>query len=137
MSAVMWRLDRRENEIIAMIEEGLLLWAFDVRTPRAKLPEPRVLTESVEHYLAGKAAYAAEEETEWQRVVSLIFPEKPTISTWELQRTLNCGRQHAINLFYARQFRAARGTRIRRGPGGSPQVETASVAEWLWKRRML
>jgi hypothetical protein len=137
LSAVMWRLDCRENEVKAMIEEGLLLFAFDIRAPKALKPEPRVLTESVENYLAGKTAYAAEDETEWHRVAGLIFPDKPTISTLELQRVLNCGRQHAINLFYARQFRHARQARPRRGPGGSPQIETASAVDWLWERRMI
>jgi hypothetical protein len=48
----------------------------------------------------------------------------------------NCGREHALNLVYARQFRIVPGHHIRPGPGSS-YIETASVKEFLLKRRML
>jgi hypothetical protein len=136
ISAVTWRLDRHENEVLAMIEEGELLFAFDVRSPKALKSSPRVLAQSVEDYLAGNRP-REDEQTEWQRVASLIFPDKPVLVKYELARLLNCGRQHATDLVYARQFRLVPGSRIRPGPGGSAQIETASVQEWLLRRRML
>jgi hypothetical protein len=122
---------------MAMIEEGLLLWCFDVKEPKATRPAPRVLTQSVQDFLAGNRPSAEDQEAEWQRVANLIFPDKPSICTCELAQALNCGRQHTMNLIYAKQFRLAPGRRIRPGPGGSAQIETASVKEWLLKRRML
>jgi hypothetical protein len=136
LSAVIWRLDRPENEVMALVEEGLLLWCFDVKEPKATRPAPRVLTQSVQDYLAGNPPSAEDEETAWPRVASLIFPDKPTMGTCELAQSLNCGRQHAMNLVYARQFRIVPGHHIRPGPG-SPYIETASVKAWLLNRRML
>ena len=136
LSAVMWRLDRSENEVLALIEEGSLLWAFDIREPKAVRTAPRVLSQSVKEFLSGHCSSADDEVTEWQNVAKMIFPNQPTIVTCELARLLNCGRQHAMNLLYARQFKVAPGSHIRRGPGGSPWIEIASVKEWLRKRRM-
>jgi hypothetical protein len=135
----MWRLDRRENEVLALIEEGELLWAFDVRTPAAARPSVRVLYQSVEDYLAGNrpSGTVASEEAEWQQVASLVFPDKPTIVNCELAGLLNCGRQHVMDLVHAKQFRLLPGTRFHPGRNGSPQIVTASAKEWLQKRRML
>jgi hypothetical protein len=91
ISAVIWRLNRPEKEVMALLDEGLLLWCFDVKEPKATRPAPRVLTQSVQDYLAGNCPPAEDEETEWQRVASLIFPDKPTIGTCELAQSLNCG----------------------------------------------
>ncbi|MCX6924556.1 MAG: hypothetical protein NT154_15280, partial [Verrucomicrobia bacterium] len=125
ISAVQWRLDLSENEVVALIEEGELLFAFDIREPKAVRTAPRVLTQSVQDFLSGHCSSADDEETEWQNVAKMIFPDRPTIVTCELARLLNCGRQHAMNLLYARQFKVAPGSRIRRGPGGSAWIETA------------
>jgi hypothetical protein len=153
LQAVMWRLDLDEPEVITLIDSGELLWAFDVRTPRAERPSVRVLTQSVEKYLAGFGGgklpvsgnlnllgenfAAGDEEAEWLEVAAQILPDKQAIVTCEIARALNCGRQMAHDLVNANQFRLMPGSVIRRGPGGSPKIETASVAEWLRKRRML
>ena len=136
LSAVMWRLDRDEDEVLALIDEGALLWAFNVAVPSALKTAPRVLAESVGDYLAGRTRPAGDEEAEWQRVAGLIFPAKETIVRCELARALNCGRTHALSLIHLKQFQVARGTRCRPGPGGSPRIITASAAEWLRKRRL-
>ena len=136
LSTVIWRLDRPEKEVTAMVQEGLLLWCFDVKQPKSMRAALRVLTQSVQDYLAGNRPSAEDEETAWPCVASLIFPDKPTICTCELAQALNCGRQHAMNLVYARQFRIVPGHHIRPGPG-SPYIETASVKAWLRKRRTL
>jgi hypothetical protein len=137
LSAVMWRLDRHEADIIAMIEEGDLLWAFDIRAPKAVKPEPRILTQSVVDFLAGNRPPLQDEETEWQRVASLIFPAKPVLVRCELAALLNCGRSHAMDLVRGCHFRLAPGHTIRPGPGGSPHIIADSVKDWLRKRRML
>ncbi|MGA2751992.1 MAG: hypothetical protein ABSG59_24785 [Verrucomicrobiota bacterium] len=136
-SAVTWRLDCHEEEVLSLVEEGCLLWAFNIAAPKAKkVACLRILAESVEDFAVGRQRSYGDDEAEWLRVAGIIFPQKCEIDTYELARALNCGRQHAMDLIHARQFRLAPGAHIRRGPGGSPQILTASVAEWLKERRV-
>lgn len=137
IEAVQWRLDKDESQVRAMIDEGELLWAFNIARPTVEAPTVRVLAQSVEDYLAGVAPPAEDEETEWQRVAGMIFPDRPVITGIELRRMLCCGREHARKLVRARQFRLVKGSRIRRGPGGYAQLEAASVRDWLRKRRVI
>jgi hypothetical protein len=137
MSAVMWRLDLDEDDVLVLIDEGALLWAFDIAGPGAERRAVRVLTESVDDLVYSRKRPYTDDESEWQRVASLVFPDKPVIVTCELARSLNCGRACAINLVHAKQFKTVPGTRIRQGPNGSAQIVTASAKEWLRKRRML
>lgn len=137
MSAAMWRLDLNEDGVMVLIEEGALLWAFNIAGPGAERSAVRILTESIEDLVFSRKRPYLEDEAEWQRVAKLIFPAKPTIVTCELARSLNCGRQCAMNLVHARQFRTVAGTRIRPGPGGAAQIVTASAKQWLRKRRIL
>ena len=137
VSAASWCLDRNAEEVLAMIEEGELLWAFDIALPnRRGKPCPRILTASIEAWLSGQQQDLAKGETQPGLITGLVFPGKPTIDGYELARALNCGRQHALDLI-RQQFRLVSGSHIRRGPGGSPQIETASAADWLMKRRMM
>ncbi len=137
LSAVMWRLDCHECQVLALIEEGELLWAFDVKAPKALRPSVRVLTQSLADFLAGKAPPLIDEEMEWERVAKSIFPPKPIIAGRELARLLNCGRQHVLDLVHAGQLGLAPRSQIRPGPGGMPQILTPSAAAWLRTRRML
>lgn len=132
----MWRLDVNENRVRSLIEEGWLLWAFNIALNADGLRQwGRVLTQSVENFLAGPVG-ASEAESDWRTVASLIFPAKPAIVTCELARSLNCSREQARRLISAGQFQIVPGTRCRRGPGGAAQVVTASAVEWLRKRRL-
>jgi len=137
IEAVQWRLDKDESQVRALIDEGELLWAFNIAHPTAEAPAVRVLAQSVEDYLASSVRPAEDEERDWQRVAGLIFPDKPVITGIELRALLSCGRETALRLIRARQFRSVKGSRMRRGPGGSARLETTSVKEWLRGRRML
>ncbi len=137
MSAVMWRLDLDEERVNILIENGALLWAFDVASPSAERRALRVLVECVEDLaLSRKRAYR-DDGSEWQRVAGLILPDKPIMVTCEVARALNCGTWYTMMLIHAKQFRLVPGVRIRPGPKGSAQVVTASVKDWLLKRRVL
>jgi hypothetical protein len=137
MSAVMWRLDLDEDDVLVLIDEGALLWAWDIAGKGAERRALRVLTESVEDLVYSRKRPYTDDESEWLRVASLVFSDKPVIVTCDLARSLNCGRQFAMNLVHARQFRLVPRSSIRRGPNGSAQIVTASAKEWLRKRRML
>jgi hypothetical protein len=137
--AVMWRLDVDEDQVLRLIEDGELLWAFNLAAARATRRTIRVLSESVSDYLAGQVRTCGDNkaEAEWQRVASLVFPDKPVIVTCELARALSCGRDLAMNLVRKNHVRVVSGRRWRSGPGGSPRIDTASAKEWLKGRRIL
>ncbi len=137
MSAVMWRLDLDEDDVLVLINERALLWAFDIAAPRAERRAVRVLTESVQDLVYSRKRPYTDDESEWQHVGSLIFPDKPTIVTCELARSLNCGRAYTMNMVHAGEFKTVPGTVPRPGPNGSAQIVTASAKAWLRKRRML
>jgi hypothetical protein len=137
LSAVMTWLDLDEDDVIVLIDEGALLWAFDIKSPGAGKRNVRVLTESVEDLVQRRKRTYQDDESEWQRVAALVFPDKPAIVTRELARALNAGRNFTIDLIHARQFQfAPGGAQIRTGPNGSPHITTASAKKWLLKRRM-
>jgi hypothetical protein len=137
MSAVMWRLDLDEDDVLVLIEEGALLWAFDIAGPRAERRTVRVLTESIEDLVFSRKRPYTDDESEWQRVAGLIFPDRPSIVTCELARSLNCGRDYIMNMVHAREVKTVPGTRMRKGPNGSAQVMSASAKAWLRRRRLL
>jgi hypothetical protein len=135
-SSVMWRLDLNEDEVITLIEVGALRWAFNIASAAAKARAVRVLTESVEDLVYSRKRPGQNDETEWERVRQMIFPDKTTIVTYELARALNCSRCLVMDLIRARQFKVSPGSVIRRGPYGSPHIVTASAAAWLLKGRI-
>jgi hypothetical protein len=137
MSSVMWRLDLDEDDVLVLIDEKALLWAFDIAGPRAKRRAVRVLTESVEGLVYSRKRPYTDDELEWRSVAALVFPDKPAITTSELARALNCGAWTAMLLIHARQFKLVPGNIPRRGPKGSAQIVTASVKAWLRKRRLI
>lgn len=137
MNAAMGELDLDEDDVLVLIDEGSLLWAWDIAGKGAGSRTVRVLTESIEDLVYSRKRPYTDDESEWLRVASLVFPDKPVIVTYELARSLNCGRQLAVNLVHTRQLKTVPGTRIRSGPCGSAQIVTASAKEWLRKRRML
>ena len=128
----------RPEEIIALIEEGQLRFAFDVRTKRAKTREIRILGSSINEFLAGRRAPAISEQEDFNLAMQAVFPApKPVIPAFEIARAWNVSPDHLINLCRGRELNLVKGARIRRGRGGSPMVETRSATEFLRQRRML
>jgi hypothetical protein len=67
-----------------------------------------------------------------------VFPApRPAITAFEISRAWNASPDHILNLCWARHLSLVKGTRCRRGRGGSPLVVTASAVEFLRQRRML
>lgn len=136
LSAVMWRLDRDEDAILRLIEDGELSWAFNVARPSAREHRsPRVLTESVTDYLNGRTRSFISAEAEWQWVISMILPAGRTAITCDLARALCCGREHIMNLLREGAIKAEF-PEVRRGMNSSPRFYTQSVADWLRGRRL-
>jgi hypothetical protein len=137
ISAVMTWLDLDEDDVLGLVEEGALPWAFDIASDSAQRRAIRVLAESVWDLTRKQTRSYGDEESEWKRVAGLIFPAKETIVVCELARALNCCRGLARMMVQAKQFCLVPGSICRPGPGGSPQIVTASAAEWLRKRRVI
>lgn len=123
-----------EEEVGELVDCGTLA-AVDIRHPGAAKRELRILTASI-------AAQQQEQAMEWppERVAATVLAglkhEKPFVSGLEVQRLLNCGRQHATNLILAGRegLPHAPNARPRRGPGGSPMVAREDLAKWLEAR---
>ena len=131
--SVIQRLDY-EEQVLALVESGDLLWAWDVAAPNANRREIRILGQSINAYLAGNPGPDIPPEG----VMRLLFPEgHPTLSASELARRMNLCSTHMLTLCRSGCLRLVPGARVRRGPSGSPQVELSSVAKFLEQRRIL
>jgi len=137
IAAVCWRLDCGPDKVLRLIEDGDLLFAWNIASSNTRQRIPRVLTECVEDFISKRSRPFKSEDAEWNYCAGLIFPVEPILSARDLTRTLNCGRQHALDLIREKHFTPVRGYRCRRGPGGSPRIHTASVAAWLKSRRLI
>ena len=128
----------RPEEIIALIENGELLFAFDVGSKRAKTREIRILGSSINEFLAGRPAPAISEQEDFNLAMQAVFPApKPAIPAFEIARAWNACPGHIINLCRGRELNLVKGARIRRGRGGSPMVTMGSAVEFLRQRRCL
>jgi hypothetical protein len=127
----------RPEEIIALIEEGQLRFAFDIRTKKAQVREIRILGQSINEFLAGDPAPAISEQDDFNLAMQAVFPAAmPAIPAFEIARAWNASRDHVLNLCRGRELSLVKGARIRRGRGGSPMVEMRSATEFLRQRRV-
>jgi hypothetical protein len=136
ISAVMWRLDVQEDQVLELIEEGRLAYAFNIALDRSRARALRILTESVSDYLKGRVRPADDTPEEFERVARQILPGNPVILGTDLCRALNCGSTHVMNLTARGAFQTVPGTKWGTGPGGSPRLERGSVLTWLKERRV-
>lgn len=128
---------KTEDEVLAAIESGRLLWAFNIAGSAAKSRLVRVLAASVQNMVDGKKLPPRPAAEEWQQVVRTIFPTSaPSIPAKEIALAWSCSTTHLINLCDQRLLRLAKGTPRHSGPGGSPLVVFESAVEFLRARRV-
>lgn len=128
---VMSVLDVGEREVLAAIEDGSLLWAWDLslQPERARRKLLRVLPECVEDFSSGRAC-----RLEWPDIFALLLPPNgETVFATDIQRALNVTETHVSALLRRKQILAC--TRSRSGPGGSAQVLRYSFEGFLKRRR--
>ena len=129
---------KNPGEIISLIEEGKLRWAFDIRKKWGKRREIRILAQSINEYLTGSAAPNISEQQDFCQAMHSIFPmPKLSITACDIACAWNASPEHILNLCRSRQLGLAKGACNRRGRGGSPQVTMESAVEFLRKRRFL
>jgi len=126
------RLGANEDEVLALIEQGSLFWAFDIAAPGATKREIRVWHQSVDDYEEKTCAMRSLDE-----VIRDILPKhrKPALRATELMRALNCSQLHIYNLIAAKQFDLV-DPNWRPGPGGSAQLTRTSAASFLKRRKV-
>jgi hypothetical protein len=126
-----------EDEVLEAVEDGRLLFAFNIASRNAKARDVRVLSDSVCAFVEGRRLANVSEEQDWQRVLRLIFPSPaPTIQAKEIALALNASSSHIIKLIEERLLRLAKGTPWFCGRGGSPRVEYQSAVDFLKARRI-
>ena len=123
-------VDRNEAQVLAMIEEGSLLWAFDVALdPKSgHCRELRVLPAAVAAYLRGEAC-----SFDWPDVFSLLVTDSPTVLAREVSHVLNVSSTHVYNLIGRKALVSC--SRQKTGPFGSARIPTDSFAQFLKNRR--
>ena len=133
ISAVSWKLDAPEDQVMRLLEDGRLLWAFNISvhgSDGCRLVV-RVLTQSVLHF----QIHGQDQDRSWEAVKELIFNRAPaTLNTCEMSRILGCSRLHTFNLIHAGLLKVTRPAR--RGRTGSPAIDKEAAAAWLKSRRL-
>jgi len=130
--------------VMALIERGSIDWAFNFATEIYSRAEIRILSRSLQDYQAGTSATLPNAGDEFTAVLQTIFPMLPPARPGVVSKLranlvatqLGICDDHAHALIAARWLRLVPGSVCRRGPGGSPEIEFASIAAFLKQRRM-
>jgi hypothetical protein len=130
-------LGRSRKQTLEMIVARQLAWCFDFALQARG--EIRVLTQEVAR-IQGHAGRVPDFDT----AVHIIFPSLPKAAfgivakmpLTVVAKQLSIGSDHALRLARDGSLRLVKGTRCRRGPGGSPEIEFASVVEFIKQRRI-
>ena len=130
-----------EDDILALIEDGSLLYAWDIRGGDVSSPasrEIRILPACIEHYrLTG--GHRPFPKSDHQVEADLLFNlgSKTFTTSRRLALVLNCSSTHVINLIEARQLAVLPNTTWGTGPNGAALVTIESVKTFFSSRRIL
>jgi hypothetical protein len=128
---VMSLVDRNKDEVLRLIEDGILLWAFDVAfdPKRGHKKMLRILPACVADYLRGQQC-----SLEWADVLRSLLPhDEPVILSKDIMRVLNVSGTHTYHLAHRKLLVSC--STWRRGPGGCGQFTTKSFVAFLKSRR--
>ena|ERR1035437_6704982 len=126
-------IDKSEDQVLALIEEGKLAWAWDVALAirRGHRREIRVLPATIADFLRGHTC-----SLEWADVLRLLLPhDEPVILSSDIIRVLNISSTHLYAL--ARRKQLAPCSTWRSGPRGGAQFPTKNFVGFLKARRVL
>lgn len=130
-------LDLSEDEILARIEAGELLWAFNFGLS-IRNREIRVLPQAVTAFQNGVAC-----KLEWEDVEKNLLSEVPqtlcgtvpVVTSLQIQRLCNLSVSHVSTLCETKHLTVVKAGRC--GPNGSAQISSASFLRFVRKRRLL
>lgn len=112
-------------EVLEMIEEGTLPYAFNIASKSSRR-ELRIFSGSL----------APEQSVpELPQVMAAIVPASAEITTPQISRAFNCDYDHVLALILAGHLQRVPGTKWRRGPGGAARVLRTSAIRFLEQRR--
>lgn len=130
-------LGRGRKEVMALIETGEILWAWNLNLSLEMRPFVRIYAQSIADYLEKRPAPKIDSELQFELITRQIFQgHSKTINGVRLKRALGVGSDHVHHLWHAGLLRTAPGSRCYRGVGGSPVFELSSAVEFLSKRRL-
>lgn len=141
-------LDLSEDEILALIDEGLITHAWNIATPSAEKREVRILRQALDAYVTwnenpklvpARPGVPITANYTDALIFSFLLPPshvKPFLTNGELQRSLNCVSDHVLNLIDSRALELQPGTKYTRGPNGCALVTVTSFERFLKQRRL-
>ncbi len=126
-----------EDEVLELIESGALSFAWNAALSGAGRRMVVVLRASIDFYRETLGA-KRHELTDAQAFRLLLPPghSKPFLSNGEIQRALNCGSEHVLNLFDAGELKKLPGSSIGRGPSGEALATLESFRRFIERRRL-
>jgi hypothetical protein len=125
-------LDLTEDGVLALIEDGALAWAFDLRRPGSGSAYWRIFAPSVADHLARRSGASPAALREFDQVVHQILPgSSDTVRSSRLRDALNVCSCHVGNLL---RDGALKEVGQRTGATNAFRVERASVHRFLKER---
>lgn len=131
VGAVKSLIDKTEDQVKGMAEDGSLAWVFEVSSDpnRAHKKELRILPAAVASYLRGQPCLL-----EWADVLRLMLPhDEPMILSKDITRILNVSSSHTYHL--ARRKLIVPCSTWHRGRGGCARFSAKSFVDFLKTRR--
>lgn len=120
------------EKISKLVDEGALLFAFDIRHPDAGKIRLRVLAQSVADYVTKKPV--SERQQDLDAVIETIIPSsKNLVSGTSVARMLNCDADHANRLI---KGGALKPDRRRCHSNQSHQISRDTIVAFLKQRRV-
>jgi hypothetical protein len=123
-------LDITEDQLAALVDEGLLYPVFNICAANSCRKELRILAAGLIYYAGTKHSLPADPD---QVCVDLFPPDAP-VTTVSLQRTLNCGGELVRGLVKSGQLTLMPGEALKQGPGGAAKISRQSAIAFLKKR---
>ena len=135
-------LDRDKKSVLMLVEQGDLPWAWNLAAETFTKQTVRILAQCIADFQQGHAHRTASMTPE--EVFREIFPTGQAVRAGvvaklklcTIARRLCVGADHVTHLVDAGWLNPVAGSAPRRGPGGSQEIEQASLMAFMRKRRI-
>jgi len=123
-------LDVDEDQLVELLEEGLIAPCFSISAAPSRRRELRILQAGVIYYAATQRPLPCNLE----EVISDLIPVDSPLTVQTFRRTLNCSASLIYALLAARLIALAPGEIPKPGPGGCPRLDRKSCLGFLTLR---